>query len=58
MTIAHAQVKETQPFIKVSGEVTKPLQLQVADLAKMKRTTVSLKDKDGNEHPYTGVPIA
>jgi DMSO/TMAO reductase YedYZ molybdopterin-dependent catalytic subunit len=47
-----------QPVIKVSGEVTKPLQLQAADLAKMKRTVVSMKDKDGNEHPYTGVPVA
>jgi len=47
-----------QAVIKVSGEVTKPLQLQAGDLAKMKRTTVSLKDKDGNEHPYTGVPVA
>ena len=58
MTVAHAQVKETQPILKVSGEVIKPLQLQTADLAKMKRTTVNLKDRDGNEHPYTGVPIA
>lgn len=47
-----------QPVIKVSGEVTKPLQLQAADLARMKRTTVSMRDRDGNEHPYTGVPVA
>lgn len=46
-----------QPVIKVSGEVTKPLQLQASDLAKMKRTTVSMKDRDGNGHPYTGVPV-
>lgn len=46
------------PSVKVSGEVTKHLQLQLADLAKMKRTTVSLKDRDGNDHPYTGVPIS
>jgi len=58
LTAAHAQTKETAVFIKVSGEVTKPLQLQVADLAKMKRTTVSLKDRDGAEHGYTGVPIS
>jgi DMSO/TMAO reductase YedYZ molybdopterin-dependent catalytic subunit len=44
--------------IKVSGEVTKPLQLQAADLAKMKRTTVLLKDRDGADHGYTGVPIS
>jgi DMSO/TMAO reductase YedYZ molybdopterin-dependent catalytic subunit len=44
--------------IKVSGEVTKPLQLQAADLAKMKRTTVLLKDRDGADHGYAGVPIS
>ena len=55
ITAAQAQ---TTPVIKVSGEVTKPLQLQASDLAKMKRTTVSLRDRDGNEHPYTGVPVA
>ncbi|MBN9384328.1 MAG: molybdopterin-dependent oxidoreductase [Chitinophagaceae bacterium] len=49
---------QAQPAIKVSGEVTKPLQLQTADLAKMKRVTVSMRDRDGNEHPYTGVPVA
>ncbi|HVW60675.1 MAG TPA: molybdopterin-dependent oxidoreductase [Puia sp.] len=54
-TIARGQA---QPVIKVSGEVTKTLQLQASDLAKMKRTTVSMKDRDGNEHPYTGVPVA
>jgi len=54
-TIARGQA---QPVIKVSGEVTKTLQLQASDLAKMKRTTVSMKDRDGNKHPYTGVPVA
>lgn len=45
------------PVIKVSGEVTKPLQLHPADLANMKRVTVSMKDRDGNDHAYTGVPV-
>ena len=56
-SVARGQVKENQPSIRVSGEVTKPLQLQAADLAKMKRTTVTLKDRDGNDHGYTGVPV-
>ena len=58
MTVAQAQVRADQPVLKVSGEVTRPLQLQVADLAKMKRMTVNLKDRDGKDHPYTGVSIA
>ena len=54
VSAAHVQA---QSVIKVSGEVTKALQLQAGDLAKMTRTTVTLKDKDGKDHPYTGVPI-
>jgi len=55
--IVLAQGKDSLPFIKVSGEVTKPLKLQAADLAGMKRVTVSMKDRDGNEHAYTGVAV-
>lgn len=52
-----AQVKETSPFIKVQGEVTHPLQLSAADLLKMKRLTVTARDRDGQMHRYTGVPV-
>lgn len=52
-----AQVKEEQPFIKVEGEVTQQLKLTGADLSKMNHITVNLKDRDGKEHPYTGVPV-
>lgn len=55
--IVLAQGKDSLPSIRVSGEVTKPLQLRAADLAKMKRVTVSMKDRDGSEHAYTGVPV-
>lgn len=58
LAAAHAQTKETSPSIRITGEVTRPLTLQSADLAKMKRTTVSLKDRDGAGHDYTGVPIS
>lgn len=52
-----AQVKEVQPFVKVTGEVTKALQLTTADLATMKRVTVPLKDRDGKSQTYTGVDV-
>jgi DMSO/TMAO reductase YedYZ molybdopterin-dependent catalytic subunit len=52
-----AQTKEEQPFIKVEGEVTQELKLTGADLSKMNQVTVNLKDRDGKEHPYTGVPV-
>jgi len=44
--------------IHVEGEVTKKLELTKADLAKMKRTSATLKDKDGKEHIYSGVAVA
>ena len=54
---SHAQEKASGPFIKISGELAKPLSLSAADLAKMKHTTATLKDRDGNEHLYKGVAI-
>ncbi|WPQ60704.1 molybdopterin-dependent oxidoreductase [Chitinophaga sancti] len=44
--------------IQVTGEVTKKLTLTKEDLAKMNRTTVTAKDKDGKDHTYKGVAIA
>jgi DMSO/TMAO reductase YedYZ molybdopterin-dependent catalytic subunit len=44
-------------FLKVSGEVTKPLTLSVDDLAKMKRSTQEVKDRDGKTMSYTGVTV-
>ena len=55
--VSQAQVKEAPAYVKVTGEVTRPLQLTAADLARMKRTTVQLKDRDGKEHAYTGVDV-
>lgn len=43
--------------VTVSGEVTKELKLSINDLAKMKRATATLQDRDGQPHQYTGVPI-
>ncbi|MGN7820838.1 molybdopterin-dependent oxidoreductase [Chitinophaga sp. 22536] len=48
---------QQKPAVKVSGEVTRPLTLYPENLRQMKRTTVSLKDRDGNDHAYTGVPV-
>lgn len=44
--------------IQVTGEVTRNLNLTKEDLAKMKRSTVTSKDKDGKEHIYKGVAVA
>ncbi|QKZ14998.1 molybdopterin-dependent oxidoreductase [Spirosoma sp. KUDC1026] len=43
--------------ITISGEVTKSLTLQPADLKAMPHTTVTAKDRDGKEHSYAGIPL-
>jgi DMSO/TMAO reductase YedYZ molybdopterin-dependent catalytic subunit len=48
--------KETA--LTISGEVTKPLTLQAADLKALPHTEVTGKDRDGKEHHYSGVPLA
>ena len=52
-----AQPNAGKAYIKVSGEVTKPLTLSAADLLNMKHTTVSVRGRDGKDHNYTGVPL-
>ena len=52
-----AQLNTAKPFVKVDGEVTKSLMLNGDDLAKMTRSTVTMKDHDGNVHIYSGVAI-
>ena len=46
-----------QSFIKVTGEVTKPVTLYEADIGKMNKVSVTLTDKDGKDHSYKGVPV-
>jgi DMSO/TMAO reductase YedYZ molybdopterin-dependent catalytic subunit len=44
--------------IRVEGAVTQPLRLSARDLAAMPHSTVSAKDRNGQAHEYTGVPVA
>lgn len=53
---SNAQVDQQQ-FVNVSGEVATPLRLQISDLLRMERLEVTLKDREGTDHAYTGVPI-
>lgn len=53
----NGQESAAKPFVKVSGEVTKPLTLYHDDLAKMQRITVSMKDHDTKVYSYTGVAV-
>ena len=56
--LSHSFAWGQQAIIKVEGEVTHPLQLSPADLAKMRRVEVRAADRDGKEHRYSGVPLS
>ncbi|MFD2934389.1 molybdopterin-dependent oxidoreductase [Spirosoma flavum] len=49
---------QAQTVLTISGEVTKPLTLQAADLKAMPHTDVTGKDRDGKEHHYSGIPLS
>lgn len=49
---------QTMATVKLSGEVTTPLNLTLADLHQYAKTTVVRKDKDGKDHTYTGVVLS
>ena len=44
--------------VKISGEVTAPFTLNMADMQAFKQTTVIRKDRDGNDHTYKGATLA
>jgi DMSO/TMAO reductase YedYZ molybdopterin-dependent catalytic subunit len=43
--------------LTIAGEVTKPLTLQGADLKAMPHTEVTVKERDGKDHRYSGVSL-
>ncbi len=56
-SLLFAQSDTLKPSVTVDGEVTKPLKLYAADIAKMKHSTVNVLSRDGKEHSYSGVPV-
>ena len=48
---------QAQTVLTISGEVTKPLNLQAADLKAMPHSEVTDKDRDGTTHTYAGIPL-
>jgi DMSO/TMAO reductase YedYZ molybdopterin-dependent catalytic subunit len=47
---------DAPPSLSVTGEVSKPLSLSAADLAKLPRQTVRARDHSGKESEFEGVP--
>lgn len=54
LLLTTASVAQT---LTISGEVTKPLTLQPADLKALPHTELTTADRDGKEHRYTGIPL-
>jgi DMSO/TMAO reductase YedYZ molybdopterin-dependent catalytic subunit len=56
--VLKAQTAEKQATVKVTGEVITPLELKLADLKQFTQTEVKRKDRDGNDHVYSGVVLS
>jgi DMSO/TMAO reductase YedYZ molybdopterin-dependent catalytic subunit len=48
---------QSEAKLSVSGDVSTPLTISAADLGAMPRETIELKDDDGANFKYEGVPI-
>ena len=55
---AKAQTIAREATVKITGEVTSPLEINLKELQKFNQTTVVRKDKDGNDHNFSGVILA
>ncbi|HEY2582327.1 MAG TPA: molybdopterin-dependent oxidoreductase, partial [Mucilaginibacter sp.] len=56
--VLKAQTTEKQASVKVTGEVTTPLDLKLSDLQQYPQTEVTRKDRDGKDHTYSGVILS
>jgi DMSO/TMAO reductase YedYZ molybdopterin-dependent catalytic subunit len=48
---------QSEAKLSVSGDVSTPLTISAADLGAMSRETIELKDDDGANFKYEGVPV-
>ena len=55
---SQAQTTGKEASVKISGEVTNPLELKLADLQQYPQTEVMRKDRDGKDHTYSGVVLS
>ena len=54
----NAQAITNNTSVRISGEVTTSLDLNLADLDLLPQTEVTRKDKDGKDHIYSGVILS
>jgi DMSO/TMAO reductase YedYZ molybdopterin-dependent catalytic subunit len=55
--ISFCSVSAFAQNLKVTGEVTTPLDLKKEDLVTYKKVSQKVKDRDGKEHEFTGVAL-
>lgn len=53
-----AQPTTKEASVKVTGEVTSPLELKLADLQQFKQVEVTRKDRDGKDQIYSGTILS
>jgi DMSO/TMAO reductase YedYZ molybdopterin-dependent catalytic subunit len=53
-----AQTADKPATVKVTGEVTVPLEIKMDDFLLYPQTEVTRKDKDGKDHVYSGVILS
>ncbi|KIO75847.1 molybdopterin-binding protein [Pedobacter lusitanus] len=56
--LMQGQTLEKETPVKVGGEVKTPLLINGAELGKFRKTLVNRKDRDGNNHVYSGAVLA
>jgi len=56
--LTKAQPTTKEASVKVTGEVTLPLDLKLADLQQFKQVEITRKDRDGKDHTYSGVILS
>jgi DMSO/TMAO reductase YedYZ molybdopterin-dependent catalytic subunit len=56
--VLKAQTSEKQASVKVSGEVTTPLDLKLNDMQQFTQIEVIHKEKDNKDHTYSGVVLS
>jgi len=57
LSIAFSLQAQNTSTLSISGEVTTPLELKLADLASFRQISHTVKDRDGKEHEFSGVAL-
>jgi len=60
MVLPASSIAQTtkEATVKISGEVTAPFELKLADMQQYTQTEVIRKDRDGKDHTYVGVLLS